>query len=176
MICSSCGNIIPDTVGSCAYCNAVQPKKTESCRSCGKILSGNKLFCTACGSRQNGGATVQQNSQQQPARPINPPYNPYAYTQNPYGSSVYTPGMPQRYRPNPCKSRILAGLLGMFLGCIGVHNFYLGYTGRAIAQLLITVLSIGILLPVSAAWGFIEGILILCNEQYTDASGAYLLD
>lgn len=25
------------------------------------------------------------------------------------------------------KSRIAAGLLGIFLGCYGVHNFYLGY-------------------------------------------------
>lgn len=33
------------------------------------------------------------------------------------------------------KSKIAAGLLGIFLGCFGVHNFYLGYTGKAVAQL-----------------------------------------
>lgn len=39
------------------------------------------------------------------------------------------------------KSKIAAGLFGIFLGAFGVHNFYLGYTGKAVAQLLITVLS-----------------------------------
>ena len=34
------------------------------------------------------------------------------------------------------KSKIAAGLLGIFLGTFGVHNFYLGNTGKAVAQLL----------------------------------------
>ena len=42
--------------------------------------------------------------------------------------------------PN-AKSKIAAGILGIILGCFGVHNFYLGFTGKAIAQLLITLLS-----------------------------------
>ena len=69
------------------------------------------------------------------------------------------------------KSKIAAGLLGIFLGCFGVHNFYLGYTGKAIGQLLITVLTCGILSPVSAIWGLIEGILILTGSINTDAEG-----
>ena len=31
------------------------------------------------------------------------------------------------------KSKMTAGLLGIFLGFVGVHNFYLGYTGKAVA-------------------------------------------
>ena len=49
------------------------------------------------------------------------------------------------------KSKIVAGLLGIFLGAIGVHNFYLGYTGKAIAQLLISLLRrfiLGVFSPV----------------------------
>ncbi len=47
---------------------------------------------------------------------------------------------------NPqAKSKMAAGLLGIFLGAFGVHNFYLGYTGKAIAQLLISILSCGFL-------------------------------
>ena len=38
------------------------------------------------------------------------------------------------------KSKLAAGLLGIFLGCFGVHNFYLGNTGKAVAQLLLTVI------------------------------------
>lgn len=74
------------------------------------------------------------------------------------------------------KSKIAAGLLGIFLGCFGVHNFYLGYTGKAVAQLLITVLSCFFLSPVSAIWGLIEGILILVGNIDKDANGNLLGD
>ena len=77
--------------------------------------------------------------------------------------------------PN-AKSKLAAGLFGIFLGVFGVHNFYLGFTGKAVAQLLITVLSCGILSPVSAIWGLIEGILILCGNITTDANGNTLSD
>ena len=41
------------------------------------------------------------------------------------------------------KSKVAAGILGILLGALGVHNFYLGYTGKGVAQLLISVLSLG---------------------------------
>lgn len=73
------------------------------------------------------------------------------------------------------KSKLAGGLLGIFLGGFGVHNFYLGYTGKAVAQLLITILSFGLLSWVSAIWGLIEGILILASNTGTtwdlDAQG-----
>lgn len=34
------------------------------------------------------------------------------------------------------KSKIAAGLLGIFLGVFGVHNFYLGYIKKAVIQLV----------------------------------------
>lgn len=74
------------------------------------------------------------------------------------------------------KSKIAAGLLGIFLGCFGVHNFYLGYTEKAIGQLLLTVLTCGILSPISSIWGLIEGILILTGSINTDAEGNNLVD
>jgi len=74
------------------------------------------------------------------------------------------------------KSKIGAGLLGIFLGCFGVHNFYLGYNGKAVAQLLITVLSCGIFSFISGIWGLIEGILILCGTINQDAFGNELGD
>ena len=62
------------------------------------------------------------------------------------------------------KSKLAAGLLGIFLGCFGAHNFYLGYTGKAVAQLLITLLSLGFLAVIPAIWALIEGILILSAQ------------
>jgi TM2 domain-containing membrane protein YozV len=74
------------------------------------------------------------------------------------------------------KSKMAAGLLGLFLGSLGIHNFYLGYTGKAIAQLLITVLSCGVFWIVSEIWGVIEGIMILTGSNNVDAKGVPLKD
>ena len=78
-------------------------------------------------------------------------------------------------QPTP-KSKIAAGLLGIFLGSFGVHNFYLGYTGKAIAQLLITLLTCGFGAFISSIWGFIEGILILTGSINVDGNGNPLVD
>lgn len=78
----------------------------------------------------------------------------------------------QNTTANPnAKSKLAAALFGIFLGTFGVHNFYLGYNGKAIAQLLITILSCGALAFVSAIWGLIEGILILTGSITVDADG-----
>lgn len=62
------------------------------------------------------------------------------------------------------KNKIAAGVLGILLGAFGIHNFYLGYNGKGLVQLLITVLSFGFLSFISATWGLIEGILILVSH------------
>ena len=70
------------------------------------------------------------------------------------------------------KSKMAAGLLGIFLGGLGVHNFYLGNTGRAIAQIIVSLVTCGI----GSLWGLIEGILILTGKINTDADGKPLED
>jgi TM2 domain-containing membrane protein YozV len=54
------------------------------------------------------------------------------------------------------KSRTTYIVLGIFLGAFGVHNFYSGYTGRAVGQLCLTVLTLGYLGIVSWVWAIIE--------------------
>ncbi|MDR2567050.1 MAG: TM2 domain-containing protein [Bifidobacteriaceae bacterium] len=121
----------------------------------------------------------QQPEYGQPGYP--PEYGEPAYGQPPYGQGYPPPapgygtgypppgpGYQPYYPPNPnAKSKIAAGLLGIFLGAFGVHNFYLGRTGPAVAQLLITVLSLGFLGFVSGIWGLIEGIMILTAKPGT---------
>ncbi|MDR1808210.1 MAG: TM2 domain-containing protein [Propionibacteriaceae bacterium] len=107
-----------------------------------------------------------------------PAYAPYpGQAAAPYagysGQAVapYQPaGYPAAAYTSAPKSKMAAGLLGIFLGCLGIHNFYLGYTGRAVAQLLISVLSLGFLAVVSGIWGLIEGILILTAQPGTPRS------
>jgi TM2 domain-containing membrane protein YozV/ribosomal protein S27E len=71
------------------------------------------------------------------------------------------------------KSKIVAGLLGVFLGGWGVHRFYLGYIGIGIAQIVVTLVTCGI----GSVWGLIEGILILTGSSITtDANGRPLRD
>ena len=89
------------------------------------------------------------------------------YAQPGYNAGAYAaPGYPAgagTYVADQ-KSKVAAGLLGIFLGCFGAHNFYLGYTGKAVAQLLITLLSLGFLAFISGIWALIEGILILSAQ------------
>lgn len=58
------------------------------------------------------------------------------------------------------KSRLAYILLGLFLGGLGVHNFYAGYNGKGIAQLLMSLLSVGILAPVVCIWVIVEIITV----------------
>jgi len=114
------------------------------------------------------------------------PYDPYNQqpTGAPQSSGYQTPqGYQQPYAqvgPVGTKSKLAAGLFGIFLGSLGVHNFYLGYTGKAVTQLLITVLSLGVLSAISAIWGLVEGILIIASQPGTqwhkDAQGFELQD
>ena len=77
---------------------------------------------------------------------------------------------------NGAKSKIVAGILGILLGSLGIHNFYLGFTKRGLTQLLMSVLSCGILSFASGIWGLVEGILILTGSINTDADGMPLKD
>ncbi len=130
----------------CTNCGSPIEENQEKCVSCGKVLKA-----STAGSGNNS-ANSQAN--------VTPNQN---YNQ----SNGNVPG---------AKSKVLAGLLGIFLGTFGVHNFYLGYNGKAVAQLLISVLSCCALSPISSIWGLVEGIMILTGSINTDAHGNPLVD
>lgn len=131
----------------------------------------------------------QQPQYGQPAQPVagygqQPGYGQAYQQPNAYAQPQYT-AAPYAAAPvwQSSKSKLAAGLLGIFLGGLGVHNFYLGNTGKAVAQLLLTLVG-WILLglgPIAAAiWGFVEGIIILCSKPgspwHKDANGYELSD
>lgn len=70
------------------------------------------------------------------------------------------------------KSRIVAGILGVLLGELGIHRFYLGYVGIGVIQIVVTICTLGI----GGLWGIIEGILILVGNFNKDAQGRPLKD
>ncbi len=110
-------------------------------------------------------------------------YPPAQFAQQPYQQQY---NQYQQYPQYPVqqKSMILAAVLAFFLGTLGVHNFYLGYTKAGIAQLSLTVLGyilaivlVGIaLLFVVGIWVFIDFIMILMRSgKYTaDSRGVPL--
>lgn len=51
----------------------------------------------------------------------------------------------------------------------------MGYTGKTVGQLLLSLLSCGILSWLSAVWGLIEGIMILTGSIDIDAYGNKLI-
>lgn len=134
----------------CKNCGNQVAPDAAVCLNCGVATGAGTNFCHNCGAQTMQGAAVCTNcGVALGVAPIN----------NVQG-----------------KSKLAAGLLGILLGCFGVHNFYLGNTGKAVAQLLITLLTCGIGSVVSGIWGLIEGIMILAGSINTDANGMPLSD
>ncbi|HVH41772.1 MAG TPA: TM2 domain-containing protein [Labilithrix sp.] len=83
----------------------------------------------------------------------------------PYGVDPMT-GM-----PFSDKSKMVAGLLQIFVGYFGVGRFYTGHTGIAIAQIAVSWLTCGL----GALWPLIDGIMMLTGKV-PDAQGRPLRD
>jgi TM2 domain-containing membrane protein YozV len=90
-----------------------------------------------------------------------------------FGVADYTKqSLPPQVQPHYVTARKNRGIyiiLGLFLGCLGAHNFYAGYHGRAVAQLLLTILTGWMIYPliVVLVWALVE----ICTVQ-RDSSGA----
>jgi TM2 domain-containing membrane protein YozV len=104
-----------------------------------------------------------------PIAPIPPimsyPHAPLPHA--PHGVDPFT-GLPYSD-----KNKFLAGLLQIFFGAFGIGRFYAGRTGIALTQLLMTVLTLGVLAMVTVPWGIIDGIIILTDNS-TDGKGRKL--
>lgn len=139
------------------------------CTACGAPRGSGRAYCSNCAASTNPGAAICVNC----GMALNP------IIQGGEG-----------------KSKMAAGLLGIFLGMFGVHNFYLGYIGKAVTQLLLSlfflcggigaaaitfwiaglgvVLCFGVFIP--WIWGLIEGIMILTGSISVDGKGNPLQD
>jgi len=88
--------------------------------------------------------------------------------------------LPQPVPVGEQKSKLAAGLLGIFLGGLGIHNFYLGKTNRALVQLLVSliggIITCGLAAVAMEIWGLVEGIMILTGSIAEDGKGIPLKD
>ena len=66
---------------------------------------------------------------------------------------------------NQESKRVIAGILGIFLGVLGIHKFVLGYTKEGLTMLLISVLTCGVGAIVMKIIAIIEGITYLTKSD-----------
>lgn len=140
------------------------------CKNCGEPYATDEaVLCVKCGVSKGQGSYYCHNCGKPLAQ----------------GSAVcLNCGVANQTVSSNAKSKLAAGLLGIFLGCLGVHNFYLGYTGKAVTQLVLTILGvvlscvvIGVFLVLGTSiWGLVEGIMILTGSIDKDGQGNFLGD
>ena len=70
-------------------------------------------------------------------------------------------------KPAGAEKKIVAGILGILLGALGIHKFVLGYTKEGVIMLLVTILgSIIVIGPmIMGIIGLIEGIMYLIKPD-----------
>ena len=140
------------------------------CKHCSTNYDDNAPYCPYCGAPNDMAHGSQQSR--------NEYYNPNAQQ----GGQYYYNGQPNTQQPNyqyqqdmnynpqqmntePTKEKIVAGLLAILIGTLGIHKFYLGYTKSGIIMLLVSLLTFGVGAPVMAVISLIEGILYLTKSD-----------
>lgn len=127
------------------------------CRNCGNEVADQAVVCVSCGRPPTNGNKFCQN--------CGADTDPFAEICVKCGVRLASAV------PEGAKSKTAAGILGIFLGSLGVHRFYLGYVGIGILQIIVTCVTFG----VGGIWGFVEGILILTGSALQkDAQGRSL--
>lgn len=69
---------------------------------------------------------------------------------------------PQEPQFNPENKKVVAGILAILLGWLGVHKFILGYTKEGLLMILFSIISCGI---AGSLIGLIEGIVYLTKTD-----------
>lgn len=146
--CKECGQEVSDKAKSCPKCGA-PVERMISCAECGTQMSENINSCPNCGC----------------PNPLISGENARLYTHSNNGTStssdVFAPG-------RSGKSRGAFALLAIFLGCLGVHFFYIGKTGAGVTNLVICMFSwilLFIPLGVLGVLTLIQGILALTMTE-----------
>ena len=145
MYCSNCAAIIKKQAETCVKCGAQVRSTSQTPEKEAAEPGLDEMYCSSCGSIIKRQAEIcvkcgVRVSGGTPASTV----------------TVFSD-----------KSRLTAGILGILLGSIGVHRFYLGNIGIGILQIIVSIISLGI----GAIWGFIEGIIIIAGGNWKDAQG-----
>ena len=128
----------------CKNCGSEIYESAVACMSCGFAKGSGEKFCANCGKEVNPGAVVCVNC----------------------GAAIHQ----QIINNGVQKSKLVAVLLAFFLGSIGIHDFYLGYTKYGIIKIVLTCCTgIG-----GGIWALVDFIRLLTGSLHTDANGVEL--
>src|SRR5882672_7752786 len=141
---------VPQQLGHCRNCAKEVAESAIACPGCGLAPQAGDKFCWHCGGATQTGQIVCMKC----------------------GRS------PSGLAAADSKSKVAAGLLAIFLGWLGVHKFYLGFTKAGVIMLVVSVLGwavTGGLGPVAmGVIGLIEGIIYLTKPD-EDFRSTYLV-
>jgi TM2 domain-containing membrane protein YozV len=130
------------------------------CRNCGNEVVDQAVMCVSCGLPPTAGKNYCQ--------ACKTPTDPAAEVCRGCGRRLAGAA------GEAVNSKLIAALLGIFVGSLGIHRFYLGYTNIGVVQLLLGLggmITCGVTTLASAVWGLVEGILILTGSIDRDAQG-----
>ncbi len=99
----------------CKQCGHPLTPGAVVCMNCGFAAGTGANYCAGCGAPTAPGQAICTNC----GLPLVPPEPPVD--------------------PAKQKSKLTAGLLGLFLGSLGLHNFYLGYKRKGAMQLVLAI-------------------------------------
>lgn len=189
MICPSCSAVVPDGSSFCENCgvplaaanvanaasqvppypdSAAYPAQGPGAQGMGAALPARTVERRQS---QPGQAEAQQAQYWQGS--VQPDY------QQQYGQSGQQPGQQSGYQPSyqqgayvqaGSKNKLAAGLLAIFLGSLGIHKFYLGYTKAGVIMLVVTLVgslfTLGLAGLVMGIIAIIEGVIYLTKSDY----------
>ena len=141
------------------------------CKNCGELyMTDEAVMCIRCGVAKGQGSNYCHNC---------------GKTLAPDAAVCMNCGVANKPAVMPgAKSKLVAGLLGIFFGVFGVHNLYLGYNAKGITQLVLGIVGvltmcilIGFLILFGVwVWSLVEAVMILTGKISVDGKGYPLTD
>ena len=131
----------------CTKCGAQNDDFAVSCIHCQAVLP-------AIGGRQPG---YQASDYQVPYTPSYEPIQP--------PTPMYGGPPAQNWQAAGADKKVIAGILGIIIGGLGIHKFILGYQKEGLIMLLVSVLSCFTLSAAMHVIGIIEGIMYLTKSD-----------
>lgn len=123
------------------------------CKNCGHTIDAQAAICVKCGFQKGTGSNFCHNCGQ--------PTQPGATVCTSCGFALSGAAAGEQ------KSKLVASLLAFFLGPLGIHDFYLGYTRNGVIKIVLTCCTaIG-----GGLWALIDFVRLLTGSLHTDAHG-----